>query len=66
MRTTTVRAAVTAALTLAESAAIPMTTPQDMRFKRVWEGRPHGRGWPVFAELPDGYPHKYILLTMDR
>ena len=29
-------------------------------------GRPHGRGWPAFAELPDGYPHKYILLTMDR
>ena len=30
------------------------------------KGRPHGRGWPAFAELPDGYPHKYILLTMDR
>ena len=29
-------------------------------------GYPHGRGWPAFAELPDGYPHKYILLTMDR
>lgn len=29
-------------------------------------GRPHGRGWPAFAELPDGYPHKCILLTMDR
>ena len=29
-------------------------------------GRPHGRGWPALAELPDGYPHKYILLTMDR
>ena len=29
-------------------------------------GRPHGRGWPAFAELPDGYPHRYILLTMDR
>lgn len=29
-------------------------------------GRPHGRGWPAFAELPDGYPHKYILFTMDR
>lgn len=29
-------------------------------------GRPHGRGWPAFAELPGGYPHRYILLTMDR
>lgn len=29
-------------------------------------GYPHGRGWPALAELPDGYPHKHILLTMDR
>lgn len=29
-------------------------------------GHPHGRGWPALAELPDGYPHRFILLTMDR
>lgn len=39
MRTTTVRVAITAALTISASAAIPMTAPQDMRFERVWEGR---------------------------
>ncbi len=26
----------------------------------------NSRVWPCFAELPDGYPYKYILLTMDR
>ena len=30
------------------------------------KGWPHGRGWPTFIELPEGYPHKYLLLTMDR
>ena len=30
------------------------------------QGGPHGRGWPVFAELPGGSPHRCILLTMDR
>ena len=30
------------------------------------KGRPHGRGWPAFAELPDGFPYRCILLTMDR
>ncbi|MGN0846153.1 MAG: hypothetical protein ACI4RA_02065 [Kiritimatiellia bacterium] len=27
---------------------------------------PNGRVWPCLAELPDGYPFRYILLTMDR
>ena len=26
----------------------------------------NGRVWPCVAELPDGYPFRYILLTMDR
>lgn len=26
----------------------------------------NGRVWPCLAELPDGYPFRYILLTMDR
>ena len=26
----------------------------------------NSRVWPCFAELPDGYSYKYILLTMDR
>ncbi len=26
----------------------------------------NSRIWPCFAELPDGFPFKYILLTMDR
>ena len=30
------------------------------------EGWPHGRGWPTFAELPEGAPSRHILLTMDR
>lgn len=30
------------------------------------KGWPHGRGWPAFVELPDSYPHKYLMLTMDR
>ncbi|MBQ7189075.1 MAG: hypothetical protein IJR99_06625 [Kiritimatiellae bacterium] len=30
------------------------------------KGWPHGRGWPAFVELPEGTPHRYLLLTMDR
>ncbi|MBQ5796319.1 MAG: hypothetical protein IIW14_10045, partial [Kiritimatiellae bacterium] len=30
------------------------------------KGWPHGRGWPTFIELPDGYGCKYLMLTMDR
>ena len=30
------------------------------------KGGAHGRGWPAFVELPEGFPHKCILLTMDR
>ena len=30
------------------------------------KGWPHGRGWPTFIELPEGYGHKYLMLTMDR
>ncbi len=26
----------------------------------------NGRVWPCIAELPDGYPFRYVLLTMDR
>ncbi len=26
----------------------------------------NGRVWPCLAELPDGFPFRYILLTMDR
>lgn len=32
-----------------------------------WSGRcPNGRVWPCLAELPEGYPFRYVLLTMDR
>ena len=26
----------------------------------------NGRVWPCLAELPDGYPFRYVMLTMDR
>ena len=26
----------------------------------------NSRVWPCFAELPDGYPQRYLLITMDR
>lgn len=26
----------------------------------------NGRVWPCVAELPDGYPFRYVMLTMDR
>lgn len=26
----------------------------------------NGRVWPCFGELPEGYPYRYVLLTMDR
>ena len=29
-------------------------------------GWPHGRGWPAFAELPEGFPFRCVMLTMDR
>ena len=27
---------------------------------------PNGRVWPCVAELPSGYPFRYVMLTMDR
>ena len=33
---------------------------------RSSKGWPHGRGWPTFAEMPEGCPYRYIMLTMDR
>ena len=27
---------------------------------------PNGRVWPCFGQLPEGYPLRYLLLTMDR
>ncbi len=27
---------------------------------------PNGRVWPCVAELPDGFPFRYLMLTMDR
>ena len=29
-------------------------------------GCSNGRVWPCVAELPDGYPFRYVMLTMDR
>ena len=30
------------------------------------KGWPHGRGWPALAEMPEGCPYRYLMLTMDR
>ena len=27
---------------------------------------PNGRVWPCFGELPEGFPYRHLLLTMDR
>ena len=29
-------------------------------------GCPNGRVWPCVAELPDGFPFRYLMLSMDR
>ena len=30
------------------------------------DGVPNGRVWPCIGELPEGYPYRHILLTMNR
>lgn len=40
--------------------------PEGVTFVPGAEYRAEVKSLPTFAELPDGYPHKYILLTMDR
>ena len=50
-----------AALLAALAQAASMTT--------TWgeaKGWPHGRGWPTLAEMPEGCPYRYLMLTMDR
>ncbi len=36
-----------------------------MDFQPHWP-KPAGRVWAGVVPLPDGYPHRYVLLTMDR
>ena len=43
-----------------------MSFPDGVSFVPSAHYRPHGRGWPTFAEMPEGCPYRYIMLTMDR
>ena len=40
----------------------------DIRFDiPPWNEKcPNGRVWATLAELPEGYPHRFVFLTMDR